>query len=85
MAFSRITQNFAAERQQFKCGFCGKRNQYFEFHHVMSHFASKDDSVDNCVMLCYDCHREEAHVDGYTRGYVLDRSEYKYFNGGRRN
>ncbi len=84
MAFSSNTKNMAAERQKFRCGLCGTKNwrdAQFEYHHVMSHWASNDDALENCVMLCHDCHRQEAHVYGNTKGYVLDRNEYKYFNG----
>jgi 5-methylcytosine-specific restriction endonuclease McrA len=84
MGFSSETKLAAAKRQNGRCGLCGTsdwRNANFEYHHIISRFASNDDSLENCVMLCYDCHREEAHIDSNTRGLVLAREEFRYFNG----
>ncbi|MBN8587541.1 MAG: HNH endonuclease [Rhodothermia bacterium] len=52
-----------------------------EFHHINPVSVSKDNSLDNCVALCEDCHRTDAHVEGNTKGYVLEEDEYIYLYG----
>lgn len=50
--------NLADERDG-GCILCGKK--YVHHHHVIFRSAGGDDSLDNLVCLCPDCHEKYAH------------------------
>ena len=85
MAFSPETKNYAIGRQNGRCALCGynlrRSERVYDFHHIQPTSAGGQDTLDNCVALCNECHRDEAHVSGNTKGYVLTKSEYTYLNG----
>lgn len=85
MAFTEKTKREALGRQIGRCGLCGynlqRGDRAYDFHHIHPQATGGSDTLDNCVMLCYECHNDEAHVDGNMRSYVLARSEYRYLNG----
>jgi succinate dehydrogenase/fumarate reductase flavoprotein subunit len=89
MAFSETTKKYVTFRQKGRCGLCGHNfrsaERTWDFHHIDPQHTSNDDSWENCVMLCSSCHREEAHIDGNTKGNVLERNEYLYLNGRIKN
>ncbi len=89
MAFSETTKKYVTFRQKGRCGLCGHNfrsaERTWDFHHIDPHHSSKDDSWENCVMLCSSCHREEAHHEGNTKGIVLTKGEYLYLNGRTKN
>ena len=78
--FSPQTQNFALERQKFRCAMCGERMTaignagaaYHPFgepaqgHHVIPHKMGGPVTVENCVVLCRSCHLS-AHQGGRWR------------------
>ena len=43
------------------CVLCPKEPT--ELHHVIFRSQGGDDSMQNCVMLCHDCHENKAHGD----------------------
>ena len=53
--FSKEVKDQAIRRQNAKCAHCGGYWIHAEFHHVEGR---NDDSLDNCVVVCRDCHLE---------------------------
>jgi hypothetical protein len=90
--FTDGTINEAWQRQWNRCALCGhsliyERNE--DAHHVVpNHLGDPDDpkdavlrSVNNCVILCSDCH-EDAHAGGENySGVVVDPREFEYSHG----
>ena len=48
------------ERDQC-CVLCGKSAT--DLHHVIFRSQMGDDSMENCVALCHDCHKNKPHGD----------------------
>ena len=48
------------DRDKF-CVLCGKPPT--DLHHVIFRSHGGDDSKENCVALCHDCHENKAHGD----------------------
>ena len=75
--FSNTVKQLAEERQR---GFCAICHVYLsnddvskvEYHHILG---NQDNSLTNCVALCFNCHREDAHFEGNTKGYVLSEMD----------
>ena len=60
------------ERDQ-QCVLCDK--QPTDLHHVIFRSQMGDDSKENCVALCHDCHKNKAHGDD-SRGIRLVLLQY---------
>jgi 5-methylcytosine-specific restriction endonuclease McrA len=56
----KANKKLAAERDGHKCKLCGATYP-LECHHIIPFRRSLDNSVNNLVTLCHDCH---AKVDG---------------------
>jgi 4-hydroxyphenylpyruvate dioxygenase-like putative hemolysin len=62
------------------------QTRLFHGHHVISdrlgkHITISTDfirSEDNCIMLCDECHLQEAHSGNFAHGPVLDAVAFKY-------
>lgn len=91
--FSRPIKDAAFIRQQGKCAMCGKdlwnwlklTGNMWEAHHIRRDADNGASSIDNCVVLCTDdedptndCHLG-AHGYNYRMSFMLNTSEYKYF------
>jgi 5-methylcytosine-specific restriction endonuclease McrA len=59
----KANKKLAAERDGYKCRLCGVMDN-LEAHHAIPYRRSLDNSVDNLVTLCHECH---ARVDGNVR------------------
>ena len=42
--------------KKHNCEYCGKKNCYTNTHHIRSKGAGGDDTKDNLIELCSDCH-----------------------------
>lgn len=83
MKFSTNTKTAARLRQKGRCGICGEKldDLWEEAHHLRPHSMGGRDHVDNCVILCDQCHHR-AHYDGrYRNGFVAPRSYFRHFYG----
>jgi hypothetical protein len=56
LAFSKAIRKEVYERQHGRCGMCGAYLPKLETHHIIPHCISRDDSEDNAVGLCRNCH-----------------------------
>lgn len=43
--------------KKHNCEYCGKKNCYTNTHHIRSKGAGGDDTENNLIELCGDCHR----------------------------
>jgi 5-methylcytosine-specific restriction endonuclease McrA len=94
--FPRILRDQAWLRQDGLCAWCGRklwsliREMYIHAHHVVPDQAAQSKSpeyswlktLENCVMLCEECHREFGHQDGRFRtGAVPFARHYRFSHG----
>ncbi len=89
--FSRITKNQAFFRQWNNCAHCGGSllNVMDHAHHVFSKQLGKSTvadsewikSVDNCVILCENCHWRVHENGHYLRGAVAAPEFYPFSHG----
>ena len=64
-SFPQEEKNKIHRRAQNKCEYCGcetfeKKNgeMYFEIHHIVHYSDGGENSAQNCVLLCPNCHRK---------------------------
>ncbi|MEQ1831479.1 MAG: HNH endonuclease signature motif containing protein [Candidatus Eisenbacteria bacterium] len=83
MRFTARTKMAARLRQYGRCAGCGERLDDIEehAHHVHPHALGGADAVDNCVILCVNCHEHVHAGGGFRSGVVAPRSYYRYWNG----
>lgn len=79
MAFSKETADDALLNCARCCclcqKFCGVK---IELHHIVPVAEGGDDSADNCIPLCFDCHAEIGHYnDGHPKGRKFTPDELK--------
>jgi len=60
-AFTENMRLFTYEKQNGKCGHCGKKCEISELeaHHIKEWFNGGTTTAENCILLCKDCHRKE--------------------------
>lgn len=58
MIITKDTYNYVIERDNYSCRLCGSTS-FLQLHHILYRSQRKDliNDVDNCIMLCSDCHR----------------------------
>ena len=58
LTVTKDTYNCVIERDNYSCRLCGSTN-WLQLHHILYRSQRKDliNDVDNCIMLCSDCHR----------------------------
>lgn len=58
MIVTKDTYNYVIERDNYSCRLCGSTS-FLQLHHILYRSQRKDliNDVDNCIMLCSDCHR----------------------------
>lgn len=58
MIVTKDTYNYVIERDNYSCRLCGSTS-FIQLHHILYRSQRKDliNDVDNCIMLCSDCHR----------------------------
>lgn len=52
----RVIDKKLIEDKKHNCEYCGKRNCWTNKHHVKSRGASGNDTIENLIELCGDCH-----------------------------
>lgn len=83
MRFPDTIKRQARARQRDKCAVCGENLDWIEefAHHLHPDALGGPATLDNCAMLCRDCHHR-VHYDGRFRsGIVAPKSYFPYFNG----
>ena len=70
-------------RQRQRCALCGENltNLTFQAHHMRRWADGGDSRLDNCALLCDDCHYEAHNSGRYVQPFELLQSEYEYING----
>lgn len=58
LTVTKDTYNCVIERDNYSCRLCGSTN-WLQLHHILYRSQRKDliNDIDNCIMLCSDCHR----------------------------
>lgn len=56
MTVTEETYKSVCERDHWRCVICG-REEGLHLHHINGRSRLKTNYVDNCVMLCWRCHR----------------------------
>lgn len=54
----RIKNQKQINKKKHKCEYCGKKNCWTNQHHIKSKGAGGDDTEENLIELCGDCHRK---------------------------
>lgn len=54
------TYNAVYERDKGRCVMCGS-NEMIQLHHISGRGKDKTNNIDNCVMLCRNCHFDKVH------------------------
>lgn len=57
---TRDTYNTVYRRDKGRCRLCGISGQ-LELHHINGRGKNLTNNIDNCVMLCYNCHHNVVH------------------------
>jgi hypothetical protein len=79
MSFPRSVRDDALSRCQRSCCichiFCGSK---IECHHIVQPQEGGEDSIDNCIPLCFDCHADvKAYNPKHPRGTSYSTSELR--------
>jgi len=80
--FTKKIKDQAWEKSEEQCEFCGDgiTRQTCQFHHRNPKFKGGQDNLDNCIVLCPDCHSSTL---GYMIFHGRDASSKNIFKGGR--
>jgi len=70
----RENRKICVDNNDGKCANCLSRNNVAA-HHIIHGSRIKDDSFENLIPLCFDCHRK-AH-DGY---YIVENGKNRFIN-----
>lgn len=54
----RIVNHKLIDEKKHDCEYCGKKNCYTNTHHIKSKGSGGNDTKDNLIELCGDCHRK---------------------------
>ena len=68
----RIKNQKLINDRKHDCEYCGKKNCWTNKHHIKSKGASGDDTEDNLIELCGNCHRK-VHDGIITKEELLER------------
>jgi Restriction endonuclease len=77
----RIKDKKLLKDKKGNCKYCGKKNCYTEKHHIKSKGSGGDDTEDNLIELCFNCHKL-AH-DGTISKTELRRKKNEQSNSDR--
>ena len=54
----RIVNKKLIDKKKHNCEYCGKKNCWTNTHHIISKGAGGNDTIDNLIELCGNCHRD---------------------------
>lgn len=54
----RVKNQKEINKKKHNCEYCGKNNCWTNTHHIKSRGAGGDDTKENLIELCGDCHRK---------------------------
>ena len=66
-SFSSVVKKHAMEKQHGLCARCGEYWIHADFHHVNNRC---DNSLENCVVLCIECHGDVTYLGVDKRGLI---------------
>lgn len=71
---TKETYNFVRTRDRNRCVLCHRHGDYYQLHlhHIHSRGKQLTNDVNNCVMLCVDCHKYKAHGNSKKYSKILD-------------
>lgn len=71
---TKETYNFVLQRDKNRCVLCHRSGDYYKLHlhHIHSRGRQLTNDVNNCVMLCVDCHMNKAHKNSIKYSRILD-------------
>lgn len=83
MPFSPKTKEDALVSCQRRCSICHKFcGTKMECHHILQVREGGDDSIDNCIPLCFDCHADvKAYNPLHPKGCAYTESELRRHRG----
>lgn len=60
---SKETYDYVVARDHNKCQLCGKSGEFYklDLHHIHGRSKTKTNDVNNCIMLCHNCHINVVH------------------------
>ena len=80
--FSDNVKTQACYRQNGRCAMCGEWiDATYEAHHILPRDCGGKDTLENCVILCGECHVYGAHGGDFEVSIMLDMSEFPFING----
>ena len=68
------------DSKKHNCEYCGKKNCYTNTHHIRSKGAGGDDTENNLIELCGDCH-VKAHSGAISKEELLKIVKRRKRNG----
>lgn len=79
MAFSKNTQDTVLIKCKRHCCLCGRNvGINIELHHIKQKADGGDDSEDNCIPLCFDCHASvKSYNKHHPKGHKYSENEIK--------
>ena len=54
----RVKNKKIISKKKHNCEYCGKKNCYTNTHHIKSKGSGGDDTENNLIELCSNCHRK---------------------------
>jgi len=73
----RINRTSCLQRDKYTCQFCGSI-EHLEVHHWTPYRFSFDNSLDNLISLCEECHKE-LHKEYIQEGFIKEAEEDYYY------
>lgn len=68
-------------RQEGRCGDCGEKVESdYQFHHILNWKDSGETSIDNGVLLCYDCHKSIHDNGKFSKSIIISHNDIRYAN-----
>lgn len=82
---NQFTANVTAQaynRQNGLCAMCGESflNVVYYAHHIRRHADGGSGSLDNCALLCEECHYHVHNHGNYRQSIEIDRRDLPYLN-----
>lgn len=80
----RIVNQKLIDDKKHNCEYCGKKNCYTNKHHIVTKGSGGNDTEDNLIELCGECHRK-THDGIISKEELLKIIKRRKRNGGETN